>query len=880
MARSKFYLNFISRPDLGRIQFKAEPVGFDGADFAIIQEEGRMGVDTLFAGGTGKFTFSKMAHPEIFEPLQNTVEVQGFEAVVNLEIDYNGLGTILPIGNLDIFTSDNNTYGLIKVDVILDQEFSKIKKNAEANVNVFSSLDINGNVIQPVQKKKILNPSKPEVQQSKFSQKESKLATTGGIGGVRTQYFNFANSVDSYGIDNTLSYIQGFGNRQDFGYIEAVDTLKNVTLKISELSVKTKETASSYPFGYGYIRLKYAIGRPDQNPDDYASYTVFGFDFDNTPENFEQSIVNGEYTFPNLTVPRGSRLYIYFYILTDTQNTTYFLNTTVSSMKIEITGTKVSYATVNDGLRLIDVVKQVAKSAGLANVSFPRAEYGGYLYDQFIFDGNLLRSLDGKPFNITWKYINDWFPEQHFDYEIQNDGTIFIGNDEDFIANREIYACEKMVFEGYSDNFNPEFGINLFEFKYDNYQSQKENDTANTYDGVHGEAQWKSPNQNVSSTKEVKVNLIRDPFSFEAVRVKSFRTSDNTATQDDDKKYLLDVFPKSKITQNEFAFSETDLLMHSFDDDTQLLTLTNTGSFNWILLGIKVGYTILITTNPTQINQGYWTVTEVASNYVVLVHNGPDQHSSDDNGSRYTNFQYFIKTADIDGIAWTNQDFAQITGILNPESYANLRFTPTRLTLQNWGHHLATINLYQSNKPYINTLYKNNPDLITTIYGVTVKEGENFVPKNPLLSPKIVTVQFLIRFDKYYDIMQKVRSSQRGYIRAFDPDGNPVKLYVQDMKFRQNAGSLGTVTLIGKKKYEKSILDINTNQSNVFISLNGGEYMVEKLRYEIKDNYFYIKDQNGKLMYNRLSFNNISFNGTLPANKSQLINWLNPISEQ
>lgn len=916
MARSIFYLNFKSRPDLGRIRFIAEPVGFDSADFAIIQDDGRMGVDTLFAGGTGKFQFSKMAHPEIFEPLQNTIETQGFEGVVDLEIDYNSLGSIIVIGNLDLFTSDNNTYGLIKTDVILGQEFSKIKKNIEANVNVFSSLDIMRNSIIPVQKKKILIPPLPLYQVSSW---ESTTNTVQAIANVQRNVINpsqilvtrvGANNgsiVKNYGINDTLSFFAlttalnnqngGIPNLETFTYLEFRENASKLKIKITEINGLSKQNviqsnipgASQILTGNGKVAIEVRVGFDLETA---TVYTLWSKNHNYTRPlipatgDSQQTAFPPELTFELPFVERNKRVWIYINpsasaTMSDGSGTLsrYATIGLLTSWKIQATVTLTSYATVNDGLRLIDVVKYVAKSAGLANVSFPRAEQGGYLYDQFFFDGNLLRNLIDKPFNVTWKYITECFPEQHLDYEIQNDGSIFIGNDEDFIANKEMYVCEKMVFEGYSDNFNPEFGLNLYEFKFDNYQSQKENDTENTYDEVHGELQYKSPNENVTGTKEVNVAYSRSPFVLEALRIKAFRTATTTASSDDDKKILLDVYPKSRINQSEFMFTETDLLRHNFDTATQKLILTfattENGTSNWSLLGIKAGYNFRITIN--QINQGSFIVFEVGTNSITLTPIGSGYSSSND-GVRITNFQYFIKTADIEGVGWTNQDFTQIEGVLNAESFLNLRFTTTRNTLNNWQHHLATANQYQVNKPYNNTLYKNNPNLITTIYGVTVKEGQNFIPKNPLLSPKIVTVQFLIEFDKYYELMQKVRSYDRGYIRAFDAYLKPIKLYVKNMKFRQSASTLGTVTLVGKKKYDISILDINTNQSNDFISLNNGEYLVKKLIYDIKDNYFYIKDQNGKLMYDRLAYNNISFNGSLPSNQSQLINWLNPIT--
>lgn len=888
MAKPIIYLNFKTRPDIGndgRVKLNYIPNGFKEADFAIIAGDGRMGVDQLFAGGNAKFEFTRLSNPEVFHLLQSVLETDGRNSIILMEIDHDGSGNIDIIGQLELSTSDNNVIDLFSCNVILGEDQAKIKKNIEANIDLFSSLDIERNVIQPIQTYEVMLLSKPVYSQSVWeSPDNAETVTTGST----TESFNKIKNLTIDGIDGDLIWLEDSINiledRYKFRVLRAETELTNVKIRIDKDLFSEAITSGiggdSSGFIYGYIFK----GRPEtfqqdlniatssgQNPRFYSSGGLAS-NSSNTPVSstdtsiYEQNIGD---------LQPGQEVYFLF-SPQFTGNSRFRIK--YGKTKLSITASSINYPTVNKVVRLIDFIKQVCKSAGLTTVSFPEAEQGGYLYNQFIVNGNLLRNIIDKPFYATFKEITEWFNELHLDYEIQNDGSIFIGTDTDFYANREIFVTEKIVFDTFKRNFNPEFAINLFEYGYDSYQSQKENDTANTYDVVHGELQDKSPNMNDKDTLEAKSPFIRDPFSLENVRVKAFKKDENSATQDDDKKYIIDIYPSSRITYQEIKNTKTDFLQQSWNQENGTMTLRNTGNFNWVLLGIKVGYYFRIASVPPQINQGFFQVTEVASNYIVMTSIGNNTHDEANNGERYTTFQYFIPVSAIAGITWTNQDFTLITGVQNPDTYGNLRFSKTRNIINRWQRHLATSILgILSNKPYFNIFYKNNPELQTTIYGVTVKENQDFVPTGALINEWLYTVSFQCTFLEYLSLMNKIRSNERGFIRTFDEDLNPLKLYVKDMRFKANAGTLGNVTLIGKGKYEPSIVNIDTNQSTVFISFNNGEYEVERLIYEIKNDYFYIKDQNGFLMYKKLTYKEITFNGVQAQNKSQLINWLNQI---
>lgn len=870
MPKPVVYLNFMTHP-AGMVALNYIPNGFSAADFGIIRGNGRMGVDQLFAGGNSKFEFSRMAQPEVFDLLQYILKTQGNEAQIQMCIDHNADGQILIIGDLELSTSDNNVFSLFTCDVMLGEGQTKIKKNIEANTDLFSDLDIDGNHIVPVQTEEVLLLSKPVFSTSVWESPDNAETITTGSS---TESFNKIKNLTVDGIDGDLIWLEDSVNspeeRNKFKVLRAQTELTDVKVVIEKDLTVERISGNSAPSG---IIFK---GRSETFQQDLSAtaaagipYEFYDYGFSNPSDiNYDGSTFETNIG----TMQPGDEIFFLFQGYTGVSKIKY------GKTKLTITASAVNYDTVNTGIRLIEAIRYVAKSAGLTVVSFPEAEQGGWLYDQFLFNGNLLRNITDKPFYMTFKEITEWFPELHLDYEIQADGSIFVGTDKDFYANREIFRTKKIVFVVFKRNFNEEFLINLVDAAYDGYQSQKENDTANTYDVVHGELQDKSPNKNSKDTLDIKIGFIRDPFALENVRVKAFQKDENSATQDDDKKYIVDVYPSRLISYQTITNTKRDFLQHSFNDDTQLLTLRNTGNFNWSLLGIKTGYNFRITSSPVlQFNQGSWTVVEVSSRYIILSPVGPNTHSSENNGERYTNFQYFIPVNSLAGITWTNQDFSLITGVKDPEKYGNLRLSLTRNIITRWSSHLATAILgRQSGNAYKNLKYKNNPELRTSIYGLTIKEGDSFVPTNPILDQWLYTVAFQCTFPEYYQIMQDIRSNRRGYITTYDIDGNPLKLYVKDMRFKANAGTLGNVTLIGKGKYQPSVINIDTNQPD-YIDINNGEYQVQRIIYEFRNNYFYIKDQHGYQMYGKLALNQITFNGQSPNSESQLINWLNQL---
>jgi len=163
---------------------------------------------------------------------------------------------------------------------------------------------------------------------------------------------------------------------------------------------------------------------------------------------------------------------------------------------INITAESSSYSSVVPSFRLIDVMRQVVKSTSGLDISAPRFAAGGEFYNNRLVNGNFLRNAiyntDGtqKPFYISLEDIEKSITEMNADHEIDADGKVFFGTENDFYTTYESGFFNNTQFSEMNKVFNPRFTVNEFSYKYKNYQALKENEELNSADNVHGEAKY------------------------------------------------------------------------------------------------------------------------------------------------------------------------------------------------------------------------------------------------------------------------------------------------------------------------------------------------------------------------------------------------------
>lgn len=868
---TKFYFDFISSGHgLKEIE---EPVGMDGADFTIEQPDGRNGRDVTYAGGNNNLRIeSKPQH--CFEEMLYNRKVYGYNAVVKFIIEIDEVKSVIGEVDFELMETDDATY--IEFMVIEEGDKAKLKRRSDIQTNLFSPTDLDGNPIEPCLTTNILLKAKPVISVSEWGNTSiNKEYASDSLDG---DYIMPLLNQLQYDIKDSLAWLDDYD--EDTGdnirFIEAKTNLRDVNIDINISAIfkyRPQEGNTEDIPKLGVLRLYFKYGQTYDTATEIDNVWFHAF-YGHTdqqitlPENISLNI-----PFINNT----DKLWIYFRSSSQNGAVNRF---NVSSMNVNITATSIAYNTIVPVVRLIDAIKYVVKSASGLEVSAPRWEFGGEFYDQYITTTPLMRNLLDKPFNLSFKdIVDDYFPEAFTDYQIQQDGTVFIGNYADYYRDfqmadfRTRYGC-KYQLEGYSTDFNKRYCVNRFTYGYDNYASQKENETANTYDLVHGDSEWMLPNNGVENKKEVKVGWIRDAFYIEQQRRKAYDLTDTAATQDDDKVYLIDVVD---LRDWDREYTETASLKHNAPG-TFVLELTNDQTFSWLLLGLAPGDTFTITSS---VNAAPYTITNVTDSYIRLV--SQNSYEPVNNASTNTTFKYRVSNGTT-LVNRTSEGFSLIQGIEDGNNYANLKYT-VKSNIFYYGRYLASCMYYAPDgKSITNTLYKNNPLATTqTVGGVEIQEGRSFVPVNPLVTPVIHKPIILMTLYEFLELEAKVRN-ERGYISFYTPEGLHAKGYIQKATWTATEDQnpyigdlMGQVEAVLEEKYQQFYIEI--------VSLGDGSIVIDSdittnsFDYEI-DNFqnLHIFDAVGKLISPPVPYNRVRVNNSGQATSAlELAQWLESI---
>ena len=353
---------------------------------------------------------------------------------------------------------------------------------------------------------------------------------------------------------------------------------------------------------------------------------------------------------------------------------------------------------------------------------------------------------------------------------------------------------------------------------------------------------------------------VADAFEIEFNRAKTFTVTKNTATDSDDKLFRLDCI--KIVDDSEKTFTESALILHGYDASTNYLSITNDGSFNWQTFGFQVGDQFILNNTP---NAGSHIIVEFSPNVLILSRTSPGL--SNTQGEFFTNFTYIASLATYK--TRTSEGFTLIDNLVEGYNYANLRYTIKRNIINFWSRYLASANLY-CKKAIKNTFYKNNPNCETVYQGVQVKEGEGFLPENPILSPiQYNEMVFIMDYDEFVQIQNSVRS-MRGFIRVLDNNGTVVKVYPKEMKYISEKNEL---QVIAEEKYEPDYMKITTQIPGIILINN--ETRLHEIKWKIIGKKLFIFDENEELMYNGVFWQKVSINGSIADTETQLKQWLN-----
>lgn len=845
MAGEKFYLIFSEQPNK-RIQIN-EPVGYSEVDFNLDQRENKMGRDVSFSGSKLNFKFTIYRHGKEFDKILYYAHRHGFEADVKLIIALSD-GTEFK-GELDFLSAESNDYNYFDCPVIVESETQIFRRRNETKVDLFSNIDINGEIISPVIPVNMLLKAKPSLQISKWeiSDPYNGFATFG------TNYFNLTQSIVQSDILNTLvPFSNSSRNRSDMMILDVQSNLKDVVLDLKNVDV-----FATSPEADKKITIAYIITSEEVN--NSTPYIVI-----TEKEVFSGSVaINGDFKVFLGDIKREEKLYLFLRF----QTTGVGVLTQIKKSDISISSFSTAYNTITPCIHVIDALKQISKSISGLDVYAPRYQPGGDLYGTVITNGNLLRNVLDKPFYVSWEDIFDKSiaPEVNADSEIQIDKRVFVGIEKDFYTDDECGFFSNTQFSQMSRKPNLLYALNNFNYKYENYQSLKENTEPNSDSTIHGQSIFTPYNQKPESSRELSIKWIRDAILLDAQQRLSTAVSKDTATQDDDKIFAIDTIE----TVNDEQFTETTNLQHTFANN--ILSLRNNGEVNFIVLGIKVG--TIFNINYPDSNNGNYTVLTVNNTELQLQRTSVGSISASNDGIRLTKYTYEIKQETIPLTNRTNQGFDSVLNLISPDKYSNLRYSVQRNIRNFYNNYLATVNLYWKDKVLKNTFYKNNGSCQTLYNGLQVTEKEDWIPTDPIVTPymyeKVIFAN--VDFSKFIALQNQIRT-RRGFIRTIDNNKRVLKLYPIKMSYENKTRQL---TISGQEKFEPVYMTI-TKQGGI-ITVNG-ETKLRNVVYDPvvleRDNQVVLLDLERQRLYNGVYWDKVSVNGAIPETKEILKSWL------
>ncbi len=856
MSNYKFYLEFLN-DGTGKVLIE-EPIDFASLIW-VLKQKPMHGRDIMFNDGESEMKFV-WTRNHYLDKIFFYDQMFGFESKVRFYVEIDGLQTIL--GDLDFATRKTDGLEYFSCKVIQDSKLLTVNRQSKVKVDVLSNKDLSGEAITPLIPTNILVKAKSVFQESKWDQPQeysNRLETK------NTRYYSInpcVNILNSEIADTLTFYSVESNDIREFLLITAKDRLTNLNLSLKGCSGVLNPDSINGGNGYLNFALNVRSGLlPTGFVDTMEKKTLIVKSLSDTdPEfNFNQDF--------NINIPflnRGESICIsYDFYLRQSASTPIgkmICDAILNIKEINITAESTGYSSITKAFRLHDVMKQVVKSSSGLGIKASRFDYGGEFYDNFLFDGKLLRSIIDKPFLISLEQLGKSIVEMNADYEVNDD--VFFSIEKDFYNVTEIWFFDKVQFSGMNITYNPEITINKFNFKYKNYQSLKENEQPNSDDTIHGEIELLLQNKMVENNKVVDVDWIRDSFLIDEARKKSIEISTGTSYQNDTDIFCLDCISN----QVDLIFTEVSQLNHEWNPSLNKLFLRSDSTLNFSIIGLFEGANLTI--NAPDKNTGVYTIFKVSNQELQLTWISGGVMASTNDGVRFTEYTYTIPKEQIPYMSRTNEGMVT-ENIKSPETFANLGYSVKRNVQDYYNDYLATCNIYQKEKAITATQYKHNGECIIEYEGKKIKENEAFTPINPILNPLMYNDMVFSNFyfDEYLLFINELRN-RRGYFRTIGNDGNPIKGYVKDLKYDPLKKEL---TITAKGKYDPVLMTITNENKIITINNETKLYLIDT---EVKDDKLYIYDSNRQLLYRPVFYNMVSINNATTNSINIFKEWL------
>lgn len=610
MAGETFQLKFNSNSENLTVSID-EPINFATVDFQLSQKDKGYGRDVSFNGGETQFEFVKYRN-HYLDKLLYYNKTYGFESIVELIITCGTITTI--IGELDFATAITDDLEYFKCKVIQQSSKQIVKRRKSVKVDLLSDKDIDGNTITPLEPKNLILIAKPIYASSKLEQEE--VTNEQGVhsyGSGRTDYKLWCRKLTDYSIGDTYSPTND-GSQSGVEIIRATTGLKNIKIDISEFTCTYRLwNSSGGGDASGYFGLRW--GTSFSSATEYIiPNSDFSFSYGGQSKTYTASLSH-----IITTLPSGASVWIYHRLYIRHAGGGYSaINVEQSLMTIDMVAESLASDSVVLSFRLIDVMRQVVKSISGLDITAPRFDVGGEFYDNRLVNGNFLRkittildkdnALVNKAFSISLEDLEKSLIEVNVDWEIDNDGKIFFGIEDDFYTNTPIKTFTNTQFSSFNKSFNPRFTINEFNYGYKTYQALKENEELNSADVINGESKWVLSNKSVENKKEISIEWIRDSFSIETNRRKAIEVRTDTSSQEDDSLFIID----SKDTVSSLI-SSSDICSHYYNGGTEYLELQ--GTINFELLPFNVNDVFNITSS---LNLGTYNIKSIKNSKLEL----------------------------------------------------------------------------------------------------------------------------------------------------------------------------------------------------------------------------------------------------------------------
>lgn len=712
-----------------------EPIGFDKVDFNLTRSESLHSISSNFAGNSIEFEFNKDVHYNVFNAIVQEYNVNGFLGDVMLFITYNG--NELFKGSFDFSTTQTDMLNYLKCQIVNKDKLYLLDKNKNVAVDLLSDKDLEQNTVTPAPISIVSLPPVELFRESIWEDNEPR--DYGLIGGTT---FNNAQNTTKYEINDSLSWLtpleaySGLAGR-NMQLISAKENLRDINIEIEYNS------GSMFISPVGNITAELWICYGEERPD------LSNGDWDNQVTKVLFHSLNipggGQVSVPPITnynidsIPRGSGIWMYWRLTGDFGAGQIFRNT---GSKITINGTSTNFYSLTDSIKYTELIKNaVKKIADINNVVWNV----NYYNDTYAFNGNLLRQIPDKGFEVKWQDIAKQLNERNLGaYYNETTDTLVIDHRNNILGNNLIGSYGDLAKKDfYFVTEDENFIVNKFNYKYGKFQAQKENNVNGNNASVHGESEWYINNKTFEGSIDVDLPFVRDSFMIEDVRQKALEYKEDTATNEDSTVVLVETMDNIPAVQ----VTETVTVLANWDDPFQ--SFQNDGSFSWLRLGIDTLQEVIVNGVVYYVSN---TITDNRLTVSALGFTPPPL-----NGQMNITITYTISA---DRVAVLSN------GLLN-QSFS------VRQNIEFWRQTLNVANYYNQT-PITNTIYKENKD--ASIDGLV--ESSDIIPVGALHTPRMIDSKVMISVDDYFYL----KNNKIGYINIFNQNNEQISIYLTELK--------------------------------------------------------------------------------------------------